>query len=211
MALEVVGAGFGRTGTLSLKFALEKLGFERCYHMMELMSHPEHAAQWLAASRDETVDWDALFEGYRAAVDWPASAHWKTLAARHPDSKVVLSTREPGSWYESVRNTIHRFSAAGLDSDDPGERARAEWAHEIIWRKIFDGRLDDREHCIAIFRAHEEEVKATIPAERLLVFEARDGWGPLCEFLGCTRPEEDYPRVNTTAEFLSRWEQPLER
>jgi len=178
--------------------------------MMELMGHPEHAAQWLAASRGDPIDWDALFTGYRAAVDWPASAHWKALAARYPQSKVVLSTRDPGRWYESVRNTIHRFSAAGLESDDAAERARAEWAHEIIWRRIFDGRLEDREHCIAVFRAHEEEVQATIPAERLLVFEARDGWGPLCEFLGRPDPGEDYPRVNTTEEFLSRWERPEE-
>lgn len=205
MSLEVVGAGFGRTGTLSLKFALEKLGFSGCYHMMELMGHPEHADQWLAVSRGEEIDWDTLFAGYLGAVDWPASAHWKALAEHYPRSKVVLSTRDPDRWYESVCNTIYRFSSAGLESEDAAERGRAEWAHQIIWQKIFDGRLDDRDHCISVFRANEAEVKATIPAERLLVFEARDGWEPLCEFLERPIPEGDYPRANTTEEFLSRW------
>jgi hypothetical protein len=204
MALEIVGAGFGRTGTLSLKYALEKIGFGPCYHMAELQAHPEHASMWAQAHRGEPVDWDVLFEDYRATVDWPSCNLWKEQAEYYPDAKVILSTRDPERWYESVHNTIYASTVMARESDDPGIRARGEWAFEIIWDKIFHGRMDDKAHVIDVFRAHEERVKATIEAGRLLVFEAASGWPPLCEFLGVDVPEDPYPRVNTTDDFRER-------
>lgn len=204
MALDVVGAGFGRTGTLSLKHALETLGFDRCYHMLEVRKHPEHQAMWSAAQRGDAVDWDALFEGYRAAVDWPACNSWRTLSEHYPDAKVLLSTRDPERWYESVRNTIYPSSTANLHSDDEAERSRSEWVTEIIWDGVFDGRLEDRGYAIEIYNAHIEEVSASVAAERLLVFEASQGWEPLCEFLGRPVPAEPFPRVNTSEEFRER-------
>jgi hypothetical protein len=164
MALEIVGAGFGRTGTLSLKYALEKIGFGPCYHMAELQAHPEHASMWAQAHRGEPVDWDVLFEDYRATVDWPSCNLWKEQAEYYPDAKVILSTRDPERWYESVHNTIYASTVMARESDDPGIRARGEWAFEIIWDKIFHGRMDDKAHVIDVFRAHEERVKAGLAA-----------------------------------------------
>ncbi len=204
MALEVVGAGFGRTGTLSLKLALERLGFAKCYHMMEVHQHPEHTKVWSKAFRKEPVDWDALFEGYRAAVDWPSCNWWREHADYYPDSKVILSTRDPDRWYESVCNTIYASTQDALRSEDPLVRARGQWAEDLIWQPLFGGRMHDKAHVIAVLQAHEAEVKATIPEDRLLVFEAASGWGPLCEFLGRPIPDDPYPRVNTTEDFRAR-------
>ena len=204
MALNVVGAGFGRTGTLSLKYALEKLGFGPCYHMAELQSHPEHVSMWAQAHRGEPVDWDVLFDGYRAAVDWPSCNLWQEQAAFYPNAKVILSTRDPERWYESVHNTIFKSTVLARQSDDPRVRARGAWVFELIWDNIFHGRMDDKNHVIGVFRAHEEKVKTTIPEERLLVFEAASGWAPLCEFLGVDVPDDPFPRVNTTDDFTQR-------
>jgi hypothetical protein len=205
MALDIVGAGFGRTGTLSLKYALEMLGFDRCYHMREIrLHHPEHRDIWSAAHRGEAVNWDALFEGYKAAVDWPTCNLWQELSTFYPQSKVILSIRNPQRWYDSIRNTIYASSMAAFHSEDQAEHRRGEWAREVIWQWVFDDRLDDKEHVVGVFNEHVARVKAAIPPERLLVFEASHGWAPLCEFLRCPVPEVPFPRVNSTDEFRSR-------
>ncbi len=204
MTLEVIGAGFGRTGTLSLKFALEKLGFSKCYHMMEVIAHPDHAQRWRDAFHGEAVDWDAMFAGYRAAVDWPSCNWWQELAEYYPDAKVILSTRDPGRWYASVRDTIYASTRDALSSPDPSVRARGQWADELIWQHTFNGRMDDEAHVIEVMKRHEAQVERTIAKGRLLVFEAVSGWEPLCEFLNVPVPDEPYPRVNTTEEFLAR-------
>ena len=208
MALDVIGAGFGRTGTLSLKLALEKLGFDKCYHMMEVFGHPEHVPVWAAAHRGEPVDWEKLYEGYRATVDWPSCNLWETHAKLYPNAKVILSLRDPVAWHTSVMNTIYRSSSALRDSDDPNIRRMGEWANDVVWKYVFDGRVEDRAHAIAVYNAHNEHVKATVPKSRLLVFEASQGWEPLCRFLGVSVPDEPYPRVNTTEDFVGRNTQP---
>lgn len=204
MALEVIGAGFGRTGTLSLKLALEKLGFDRCYHMMEVYRTPEHVELWSRAHRGEATDWDALFRGYRASVDWPSCNLWREQLEHFPEARVLLSLRDPERWYESVMNTIYRTTAEGLESDDPERRRAARWAQEIVWDRVFDGRMHDRRHVIDVFERHNRDVIDSVPADKLLVFEASQGWEPLCAFLGVEVPDEDYPRVNTTADFNQR-------
>lgn len=183
MALDVIGAGFGRTGTLSLELALERLGFERCYHMVEVFRHPEHMEVWSAAHRRESVDWETLFDGYRAAVDWPSCNLWREQMQAFPQAKVILSTRDPESWYDSLCNTILPSTRKAAAADDPLRRRFGEWANEIIWKRVFDGRIDDREHTIEVYRAHVDRVRAEVPADRLLVFEAGQGRAPLCEFL----------------------------
>ncbi|MCC5888515.1 MAG: sulfotransferase family protein [Gammaproteobacteria bacterium] len=210
MSLQVIGAGFGRTGTLSLKVALEQLGFNKCYHMTEVFEQPEHIPIWAAAHRGEAIDWNALYRGYRAAVDWPACNLWREQLAAFPEAKVILSTRDPERWYESVMNTIYPSSMAAAHSDEPGLRHFGQWAEEIIWKRIFDGRMDDRDHVLAVYRRHVESVIAEAPADRLLVFEAAEGWGPLCAFLGVPQPEGDYPRTNTTEDFLAQHAPPPE-
>ena len=204
MTIKVIGAGFGRTGTLSLKMALETLGFDKCYHMMEVFGHPEHLEVWSAGHRGESVDWDELFEGYQASVDWPSCNLWREQMARYPEAKVVLSIRDPESWYTSIMATIYESSRRALESTDSQTQQGGKWAHEIIWDPIFDRRMEDKDHCIKVFLKHQETVKEEVPADRLLVFQASDGWVPLCEFLNLPVPAEGYPRVNTTAEFNER-------
>ncbi len=205
MSLKVIGAGFGRTGTLSLKQALEKLGFDKCYHMMEVMQHPEHRAMWLDAAHGKAVDWDALFAGYQATVDWPSCNTWREQLAHFPEAKVVLSLRDPDKWYDSVMETIYASSSAGRNSEDANANKASQWAFDIIWNPIFQDRMDDRQYVIEAFNRHNQAVQDELPPEKLLVFEASMGWQPLCDFLEVPVPDEDYPRVNTKEEFTGRW------
>ncbi len=207
MALKVVGAGFGRTGTLSLKFALEQLGFDKCYHMMEVRFHPDHREAWAKAHRGEPIDWDALFEGYQASVDWPSCNLWREQLELFPEAKVILTLRDPERWYESVMNTIYPSTLDSLANDDPQVRAGGQWVNAIIWQRLFDGRMDDKAHVTDVFNRHNESVKSEVPADQLLVFEASEGWAPLCEFLGVPVPDTPYPRVNSTEDFNARQKQ----
>ena len=214
--MKVIGAGFGRTGTMSLKVALESLGFDPCYHMIEVFEHPEHAGFWEAAWRGEPVDWDGVLGGYEATVDWPACTFYEELLERHPDSKVILSVRDPERWYESTRNTIYEiskitagsrlsrviFAFAGLLV--PGVFEIGRMSDEIIWQGTFYGKFEDRDHAIEVFDRHNGEVRLRVPRERLLVYEVKEGWGPLCEFLGVEEPDKPFPRLNVAAEMRRR-------
>jgi len=211
--VKVIGAGFGRTGTLSLKVALEELGFGPCYHMTEVFAHPEHTSFWLSAWRGEPVDWEGVLGGYEAAVDWPACTFYEELMERHPEAKVLLSVRDPERWYDSTRSSIYELSKfmarspvfrviftvfSLLSSRKP---TRGSLAYEIIWDGTFDGRFEDRAYAIEVFERHTEEVRRRVPPGRLLVYEVGQGWGPLCEFLGVPEPDEPFPRLNEAAEM----------
>ena len=197
--LEVIGAGFGRTGTLSLEMALERLGYDRCYHMSEVLDHPEHAQTWRAAADGRPTDWEALFRGYPAAVDWPACYFWRELADRYPQAKVILTEREPHAWYRSARQTIYR---AMTEHAKPGAPSMSA---DLILERTFGGRFLDEDHACEVFRSHNAAVRAALPAERLLVYEVGSGWGPLCGFLGRPVPETRFPHTNTTADFGRRF------
>ncbi len=202
MSLSVLGAGFGRTGTMSLKLALEKLGLGRCYHMAEVFQNPGHAERWSAAAEGEKVDWDALLAGYGAAVDWPSTYFWRELAAYYPNAKIILTLRSAESWYKSCQSTI--FQAMTGTTDDPVRVAQQKMARRLVVDGTFGARIDDAAHTMAVYEKHNEEVRRVIPKERLLVYEIREGWAPLCSFLGLPVPEEPFPRVNSTEEFQSR-------
>jgi hypothetical protein len=204
MTLQVIGAGFGRTGTLSLKLALERLGLGKCYHMMELFEHPDHVALWRQAHRGEPVDWNALYAGYRSTVDWPSCNFYELHMRHYPSAKVILSERDPEQWYESVMNTIYPSSKAARDAGDPAMKSWTDMAFELIWDGLFGGRMDDKDHVIDVYLAHNRRVRAVVPADRLLVFEAAHGWEPLCAFLDRPIPGEPYPKVNSTEEFRAR-------
>jgi len=212
MSLGVIGGGFGRTGTLSLKFALEQLGFGPCYHMIETREHPAHDALWLALAQDERSDWRTILEGYQAAVDWPAVSFWKTLTAANPNAKVILTLREPGAWYESAANTIFarmreyeaELTREDAEAIDPARRAHMRMVNTIVVDKTFGGDLS-RDHAIRVFSAHNEEVRRSVPPERLLVVEPGQGWEPLCAFLKVPMPECPYPAANSTADFKTRF------
>lgn len=201
MALSVIGAGFGRTGTLSLKAALEQLGFGPCHHMAEVLANPRQLPWWAAAARGEPVEWDEVLEGYRATVDWPSAYFWRELAAAYPAAKVVLSTRDADAWYASFENTILRVVGAMDRIADPHIRATVEMGGRLIGEGVFDGRAGDPDHAKAVFRAHNNEVRAAIPAERLLVFEVGEGWQPLCAFLEVPVPEAPFPNLNDAEQF----------
>jgi hypothetical protein len=203
MSLAVIGAGFGRTGTLSLKLALETLGLGPCHHMEEVMKHPEQIPVWQAAGRGEAVDWAALLKDYRSTVDWPSAQFWRELAARFPDAKVVLTVRDRARWYESFSKTILVLMSAREAAPNETMKAIFDMAQEVIIRRAFDGRLDDPNHVMAGFDRHNAAVQAALPPERLLVYEVAQGWEPLCRFLGRPVPATPFPRVNSTAEF---WE-----
>jgi hypothetical protein len=208
---KVIGAGFGRTGTTSLKAALETLGFGPCYHMTEVFAHPRHAEVWQAARRGEPVDWDALLGPYEATVDWPGCTFYAELMGRYPDAKVLLSVRDPDRWYESTRNTIYELSRVASASRRSrtvfglmtlfafGGFMRGDLDRDLIWDATFDGRFEDKSHAIDVFERHNEEVRRRVPPERLLVYEVKEGWGPLCDFLGVPEPDEPFPRLNDTA------------
>lgn len=197
MALRVVGAGVGRTGTNSLKLAFEHLLGEPCYHMFEVRNHPEHIPMWDAAARDQAVDWDAMMDGYAAAVDWPASGFWPELSRHYPESIVVLSRRDPEAWWKSASETIFPRILTAVESD------RHEWHQMVmaILSRHFTTDLGNHDACIAAFLKHEEEVRQTIPKERLVVWEPGDGWEPLCTALDLPVPNIDFPKVNSTDEF----------
>ncbi|RMD90509.1 MAG: sulfotransferase family protein [Alphaproteobacteria bacterium] len=203
MGLKVIGAGYGRTATLSLKAALERLGFGPCYHMVEVLAHEGFAAHWARAARGERMDWDAVFDGYAATVDWPAADYWRELADHYPEARVILSVRDPESWFASTQATI--FSSENLArltaSDVPADvRAMVRHLSEVT----LGGRPHDREHVIATYERHNEAVRRTIPPERLLVYDVGAGWEPLCAFLGVPVPDLPYPRSNSSAEFRDR-------
>ena len=203
MPLKLIGTGFGRTGTLSLKKALETLGYAKCYHMAEVAEHPEHAELWSAAWRGEDP-WETLFAGYAAAVDWPVAAFWQRLMRVYPQAKVILTVRDAEAWYQSAAGTIFQSMKDGLARLDPARESRLRMAREIIVDGTFGGDLDDKANALAVYRANVASAKA-VPAERLIVFDPRDGWAPLCAGLGVAVPDVSYPHVNTTAEFVERW------
>lgn len=204
MTLSVIGVGFGRTGTLSLKLALERLGFGPCYHMYEVLDRPEHDSVWLAATRGEPVDWDALFAGFGSAVDWPVAAFWRELSAHYPNAQFVLGVRDPGQWHASVMKTIYDALTSPVDRGDPRAVRHRHMTRELILERTFGGRLHDSAHAIAVYERHIREVREGISADRLLVHGMSDGWEPLCEFLDCPIPDEPYPHRNTREEFDQR-------
>jgi Sulfotransferase domain len=202
MALQVIGAGLGRNGTLTLKNALETLGFAPCHHMVEVFAQPEQGAFWLRAAKGEKVDWEEVFANYKASVDWPSCHFYKELSERYPDAKVILSERDPKKWYASITNTILKSMTQMIEKDP--ERAKwFEFARLIVIEQTFHNDLSE-DNMIAAYLRHNAKVKATIAPERLLVFDPAEGWGPLCRFLGVVAPATPFPHVNTTEEFQAR-------
>ena len=196
MTLKVIGAGVGRTGTLSLKMALEQLLGGRCYHMFEVFPRPQDIPVWHAAAAGRMPDWPAFFEDYTAAVDWPTSAFWPELHDAFPDAKIILSVRDPQSWWQSASNTIFPVTAA-QDND---------WRRMIdaVFEHRFVTALDDKKACIAGYEAHNARVRANVPATHLLEWRPEDGWEPICTALDVPIPNEPFPRTNSTAEFHQR-------
>jgi hypothetical protein len=206
--LEVFGAGFGRTGTLSLRTALERLGFEPCHHMLHLFDDPDALPLWRAAARGESVDWAQAYKGYRSSVDWPGAAFWREITEAFPAAKVILTVRDPESWYASAASSIHAAAVAPLPEDvDPVFAEVRQMSMDVVWNGVFDGRFTDKEYAIGVFEEHIAAVRREIDPGRLLVFEVREGWEPLCAFLGVPVPDEPFPRSNDQAAFAQLLEE----
>ncbi|MFC4563036.1 sulfotransferase family protein [Nocardiopsis mangrovi] len=215
--LRVIGAGFPRTGTSSMKAALDRLGFGPCHHMFTVMGTPGLPALWEGAAAASTgqgregADWHRVFTGFSSAVDWPASFFWRELSAAFPDAKVVLTVRDPRGWYASARDTVLGSAAEQVtDGTSPAlkEMTSLRPVLDLIWRTYFGTRagvLPDERTAIGAFERHNAQVRAEIPADRLLVYELGRGWEPLCRFLGVDMPaDEPFPRLNDTVSTQRR-------
>jgi len=205
MPLEVIGAGHGRTGTFTLKTALDRLGLGPCYHMSECVVH-EHFAVWERVFDDkEPMDWEEVFKGYRSTCDAPSIFVYRELAERYPNAKVVLTVRDPESWWRSVSATVH---AGRKSSESTHASVNRVFAKAEQYRKRHGGPPDfvhlDHDEAIAAFNRHSEEVRRRIAPERLLVYEVKQGWEPLCKFLGVPVPATPFPVTNSTEDYLTR-------
>ncbi|MCA2225440.1 sulfotransferase family protein [Nonomuraea aurantiaca] len=218
--LKVIGAGFPRTGTSSMKAALERLGFGPCYHMFEILTKPEHADRWVSVVSGEKVDWDQVFDGYQSAQDWPASGFWREQAAAYPDAKVILTVRDPHRWYISMQNLLSNGPGGTMSMDpstlppaaakilegmqkmQPVLSAIGEDAFGQGWSPA--NGLPDEKVAIEAFERHRATVEASLPASRLLVFDVREGWEPLCAFLDVEVPDEPFPHLNDSESLQRR-------
>lgn len=219
--MDVLCIGLGRTGTHSLKLALEQLNRGPCYHMFELFWHPERLALWEAAVNGDPVDWDEVFVGYRSTTDWPGAYFWRELTAAYPAAKVVLTIRDPELWYDSVHKTLYHFGLPRHRLDgllhrlenwrDPALGRQRRLVQKIIWERTFGGCFADRQHAINMFNQHIANVQAEIPADRLLVYEVARGWQPLCDFLAVPVPDQPFPNTNDLAEFQRNKKQRRQR
>jgi hypothetical protein len=204
--MKLLGAGFGRTGTMSLKAALEQIGYGPCFHMIDLIKGEMPLPAWDAASQGQQVDFEQALDGWESTIDWPACTYWEQLVEIWPDVPVLLSVRDPDKWYESCLNSIHEAAQRGsrgeLGGDHPPPPDVMEVINRIVWEGTFKDRFqEDPEFAIDTFNAHNEAVKAKVPADRLLVYEVQEGWGPLCDFLGAEEPDTPFPHLNDTESF----------
>ncbi|MEU4566958.1 sulfotransferase family protein [Micromonospora sp. NPDC023956] len=205
--MDVIGVGFGRTGTLSLRAALVQLGFDPCYHFATLFEQPDQAKYWLAAAENDVNALRTALDGYRATVDWPGTAFWRELVREYPNAKVILSTRDSAAWYDSMEKTILRLllrgeQSAAVAAQFPGQppeqlvQTATLVGHRVVVPRCFDGRVDDRDHVIACYERHNEAVRREVPADRLLEYRVGEGWDPICRFLGVEVPDSPYPHLN---------------
>jgi hypothetical protein len=213
MSIKIIGAGFPRTGTNTLRESLEKLGYVKTYHMKNLLLHPENLQYWTRLNETGTTEWDELYNGYQATVDFPAYPWYKEHMKQYPDAKVILSVRPFEKWHDSVYSTIWQ-------AQNPSELERMEmqkklaanprlgsvmkcvqFAKEIIMEKHFQGKFLDKAFAEEVFNKHIEDVKAYVPADKLLVFDVSEGWEPLCKFLGVPEPTEPLPHTNKKEDF----------
>ena len=212
MSLQVIGSGIGRTGTHSLKLALEILGFGKCYHMEELLREPERLVYFEQAEKGEAVDWDALFEGYTSAVDYPVARYYKQIITAYPNAKVIHTVRDPESWYKSASETIFWASKPSLGrilkmmirmpfSSNIRKRMPVLKYNGRMVDNIFGKDLKNKQEVIKRYNAINEETLNFLPKERSLAYDVKSGWEPLCNFLNVPIPSTPFPRSNIREEF----------
>jgi hypothetical protein len=204
MPLSIIGPGFGRTGTSTLKLALETLGFGPCHHMYEVVANPAQVPHWQAVAAGRTIDLDAAFAGYGAQIDWPGAHVWRDLAAAYPQAKVLLSVRPEDQWWASYSTTIGKLLTVFPKMDLPPHiAAMMTAARQFIGQDTFGGNWSDRDAALAAYRRRTRDVTEAIAPGRLLVYDVAEGWGPLCAFLDVPVPDTPFPHRNRRGEF---WE-----
>jgi hypothetical protein len=204
MTLQVIGVGLGRTGTMSLKLALERLGLGPCYKMAELMMNTERAPLWVAAA-DGKPDWEAVFAGYSSTTDYPACLYWRELAIAYPSAKLILTKRDAQKWFESTQATVFADAMSARILGTPIE----PFFRKTVWRDFGD-RIHDRDFMTKYFDEHNAAVEAGVAEKRLLVYDVAQGWEPLCEFLGMPVPDSPFPKVNSREEMQARMATPID-
>ncbi len=205
MALRVIGSGFGRTGTMSMKTALEQIGFGPCHHMVEVMGNPAQPAFWKAIAAGEQVDWNEVFAGYNSQVDWPGAHVWHETSVTFPDARVIHTERPEAEWWNSFSVTIGKFFAVAPTLPLPPHiREIFETMTGWFMKETFGGHVD-RDTAIAAYRRNNQKVRDTIPAHRLLVFNVAEGWGPICRFLEVPMPDTPFPRSHPRDEFWAHF------
>ena len=193
MTLKIIGAGFGRTGTESMKRALELIGFGPCYHMHEVLPDQGKVDAWRAIASGEPGDWDQVFSGYQATVDWPGAFVWRELAEHFPEAKILLTHRDSESWYRSMENTILEVLRSSTEPHTIAGR--------LLKKGVFNDQVWDRDHIIATFEKNVADVQAAFSDDRLLTYNIGDGWEPLCRFLDCPIPDQPFPHTNRPGDF----------
>lgn len=216
MALEILAVGVPRTGTSSLKAALNTLGFGGCMHMDELFNQPHLVDYWIELYETGTTDFDVLFDGYRSSTDFPGCFQYEPLRNQYPDLKVILNYRDPASWYESMMKTVYptvpktaeaKAMLAEKGKDNPrflGIAKTLALVEVYLLNRHYGGDFLNREKTIATYLDHCERVRREVPAGQLLEWEVSQGWEPLCAFLGVPVPEEDFPFKNKRADFQAQ-------
>ena len=201
--LEVIGAGFGRTGTHSLGVVLEKLGLGPCYNLYEVAKNPGHRELWNSALDGKSVDWDYMFRSYKSTIEWPSVTFFDEIFQQFPHAKVILTLRDPESWYESAQNTIFEALEMSDHNPDPGKRESQRLTRRLILGHTFGERYREKEHVLEVYRKHIQHVMEFVPGEQLLQFEVKEGWKPLCDFLQMSIPVDPFPKVNERSDFIA--------
>ena len=203
MSLKVIGSGFGRTGTMSMKEALGVLGLGPCHHMLEVMENPAQPAYWKSIAAGEHVDWADVFEGYHSQVDWPGAHVWAKTAIAFPDARIIHSERPEDDWWNSFNSTIGKFFVNADNLELPAHiKEIFETMNNWLIKETFED-FRDRDSAIKAYRLNNQKVRDTIPSERLLIFNVADGWEPLCRFLELPIPGTAFPHRHPKKEF---WE-----
>jgi hypothetical protein len=213
MSIKIIGAGLPRTGTNTLKECLEKLGYMKTYHMKELLVHPENLHYWKTLKETGTTNWEELYNGYQATVDFPGYPWYKEHMKKYPEAKVILTVRPFDKWYSSIHSTIWQAGPQTISQKidmmskllfNPRLRSVikcVKFAKQTIFANHLQGKFEDKAFAEKVFNEHIEEVKAYVPAEKLLVYDVSEGWGPLCKFLGAPEPTEPLPHLNKKENF----------
>ncbi|WP_260516603.1 sulfotransferase family protein [Aliiroseovarius sp. M344] len=180
-----------------MREALNILGFGPTHHMFEVIDSQTQTDLWREVVSGGAPDWDKLFAGFFACVDWPSAHYWRELVQRYPDAKVILTTRPADAWWRSIDKTILQYTNAPDSPDNV-------FSQKLVGDQVFGGRPVTRDRAISVYEAHQKSVIREVASDRLLVYKVGDGWKPLCRHLGVDVPDQPFPNRNAKEGFHDR-------